>query len=78
MAKLDALLGEVAELKTVAASAEALLKGLSDALKAAGSDQAAIDAIVADLDAQTQELANAVSENTPADADPAPPPVETV
>ena len=79
MAKLDRLIEEVSDLKTVNASAVALLTGLSAALRGANGDQAKIDEIVADLDAQTKALADAVTANTPATTEPPPaPPADQV
>lgn len=67
---LTGLKQEVAELKTAKASAIALLRGIKQKLDEAGEDQAKIDELKAELDAETNELANAVVENTPAETNP--------
>lgn len=66
MADLSALQTEVSENGEVAASAVALLNGLSQQLKdaLAANDPAAIQALVDQLDANTQGLADAVAANT--------------
>lgn len=56
----------VARDKTVNESAITLLNGLSQALKDAKDDPAAIQAIIDQLDSQQQALADAVAANTPA------------
>ena len=63
MADLEALRAEVAKVSTVEDSALALIKGLRDQLAAAqaGSDPAAIQAIIDQLDAKATELAAAVA-----------------
>lgn len=67
MATIADLQAEVAKVKTVEASAVALLKGLSQQLKdaLAANDPAAIQAVIEDLDTGTNDLAAAVTENTP-------------
>lgn len=66
MADLTTLEQEVAENKTVTESAVTLLKGLKAALDAAGTDPAKLKALSDSLSTQTDDLAAAVSENTPA------------
>ena len=51
---------------TVIDSAIALLKGLAGQVAALQPNQAAIDALAADIEAKTQALADAVVANTPA------------
>jgi anti-sigma factor ChrR (cupin superfamily) len=63
MAKLDGLIAEVEEVKGTVASAIALIAGLKEQIENAGTDQAALDEIVAQLDAQQQALAAAVAAN---------------
>ncbi len=67
MATIADLQVEVAKVKTVEASAVILLKGLSQQLKdaLAANDPAAIQAVIDDLDTGTNDLAAAVTENTP-------------
>lgn len=65
MADLSALTREVQENGEVAASAVALINGLAQQIRDAAGDQAALDALAADLDAQAGPLADAVAANTP-------------
>ena len=51
---------------TVVDSAIALLQGLAAQVAALQPNQAAIDALAADINAKTSALANAVAANTPA------------
>jgi ABC-type transporter Mla subunit MlaD len=77
MLDLNTLTTAVAENNDVVESAVVLINTLVEELRAAAGNQAAIDAIVTQLDAQTDVLAAAVAANTV--ADPAPveePPVE--
>lgn len=67
MSALDDLTREVAEAKTVNQSAVALLQGLKQRLDEAGTDQAKLEALSASLDAETNALAKAVTDNTPAE-----------
>lgn len=66
MSALSDLQASVAAEDTVMDSAVTLLQGLSAALKAAGTDPAALAALKADIDAKTQTLAAAITQNTPA------------
>lgn len=66
MSALTDLQASVAAEDTVMDSAVTLLQGLSAALKAAGTDPAALAALKADIDAKTQTLAAAITANTPA------------
>lgn len=68
--ELDNLTQEVAETKTVQASAVALLKGLKKRLDEAGTDKVKLAALGADLDTSSNELAAAVTENTVAENEP--------
>ena len=66
MATLTDLQNEVTAEDTVVDSAIALLTGLAAQVKALTPDQAAIDALAADITAKTSSLAAAVTANTPA------------
>jgi uncharacterized protein YoxC len=66
MATLDDLQADVTAEDTVIDSAITLLKGLADALKAAGTDPAKLAALHTDITAKTDALAAAVAANTPA------------
>ena len=70
--KFDNLAREVAEQVEVTASAIALIAGIAEELKEAGTDQAKLDELAATLDASQAAFAAAVAENTVA----APPVVE--
>lgn len=61
--ELEALTAEVAETRGVMDSAVVLLQGLSDYIKAHANDPAALMALTADLDAKSNELAQAVVNN---------------
>lgn len=63
MASLQALEAQVAATKGVMESAVTLIQGLRQQIIDAGTDQAKLDAIVADLDAADDALANAVAAN---------------
>ena len=79
MAKLDGLIAEVEEVRGTVASAVALIEGLKKQIIEAGTDQAALDEIVAQLDAQQQMLAAAVALNSePVEPDEPPVPLEPV
>ena len=64
-AELDRLTTEVSETKTVVDSAIALLGQLAQLIRDAASDPAAINALADELDAKSNELAEAVAANTP-------------
>ena len=64
MARLDGLAAEVAEVQGTVESAIVLIRGLAQQIKDAGTDQAMLDDIVAQLDAQQQALAEAVAANS--------------
>jgi len=68
MATLADLQNEVAAVKTVEDSAEALIAGLAQQLKdaLAQNDPAAIQAVIDNLEASKTALASAVAQNTPA------------
>jgi hypothetical protein len=70
MSAIDELKAAVAAEKTVVDSAVVLIKNLADQVEQNQNDPVALQALVDDVRAQTQELADAV---TP----PAPAPVET-
>jgi len=72
-AELDALTAQVHTNTNVVQGALALINGISDRIKAAGADPAALQALTSELDQQDQTLAAAVAANTPA----APPPDDT-
>lgn len=75
-AQLDALAAAVAANTTVTGSAIELLNGLHDQLVALLAqetiDPAQVQALADDLSAQTQALAAAITENTPAAPEPTP------
>jgi hypothetical protein len=66
MADLSNITAKVAANGSVIGSAVTLIEQIAEALRNAGSDQGAIDALAADLDAQAASLAAAVAANTPA------------
>lgn len=66
MADLSALQSEVSENGDAVASAVSLLGSLSQAIKDAGTDPEALAELTAQLDANTNALAEAVVANTPA------------
>lgn len=66
MATLDDLVTKVNDIGTVEDSVITLLADISARLKAAGQDQAKLDALAASLDSQKEKLASAVTANTPA------------
>jgi hypothetical protein len=74
MSALTDLQASVAAEDTVIASVVTLLQGLSAALAAAGTDPAALAALKADIDTQTQTMAAAVTANTPPPAPTTTPP----
>lgn len=65
-AALDKLRAEVAENTAAVASAELLISGLAQQLRDAIGDEAALNALADELDASSNRLAQAVSDNTPA------------
>jgi septal ring factor EnvC (AmiA/AmiB activator) len=65
--QLDKLTQEVAENKTVMASAVTLLQGLKQRLDEAGTDATKLAELSAELDSNTNALAAAVAANTPAE-----------
>jgi chromosome segregation ATPase len=69
--ELDALISEVARNTTVEKSALAAIQGLSAKLADAGNDPVKLAKLRADLAANDDELAAAVSANTPAATPPA-------
>lgn len=62
---LDRLTAEVAEQRSATGSLIALVGGLADQLRQNAGDEEAIMTLADDLDAQQQEIADAVSANTP-------------
>lgn len=64
---LDRLTAEVAETKTVAASAKAMIAGLAQQIRDNATDEAALNQLADDLDSSTNDLAGALTENTPAE-----------
>jgi len=66
MADLKALTDKVTETETVEESAIVLIQGLSAAIKAAGTDPVALQALTDRLDTEDQKLGAAVTANTPA------------
>lgn len=74
---LELLIAEVAAHRTVVESAVTLMNGLTEALHQAleSDDEDAMQALVAEMQAQTATLANAVAANTLGDPEPAVAPV---
>jgi hypothetical protein len=66
MSTVDDIQADVTAENTVIDSAVTLLKGLADALKAAGTDPAKLDALHTDITTKSAALAAAVAANTPA------------
>lgn len=66
-AELDALAAKVAANNDVVQSAITLLRGLKDQLDAAGTDGTKLRELSESLGAQTEQLAGAVAESTPAE-----------
>lgn len=66
MTAVDDIQADVTAEDTVIDGAVTLLKGLADALKAAGTDPAKLAALHTDITTKTQALADAVAANTPA------------
>jgi hypothetical protein len=73
-AEIDMLRTAVQKESDVVQSAIVLLNGISDRIKAAGADTAALAEVAADIDTQRNALAAAVAANTPAEEPPALPP----
>lgn len=71
-AQLDKLTTEVAETKTVAASAVTLIEGLAQQIRDLKDDPIALEALAAELDSTTNALAAAVAANTPPVVEPPP------
>ncbi len=67
MDELTTLQQEVAETRTVMGSAVTLIKGLKERLDAAGTDPAKLKELSDSLDQGTNDLAAAITANTPAD-----------
>lgn len=65
-AQLEALKVDVAEVKSVADSAVALITGLAAQILELKDDPAALEALSVELDATSAALAAAVAANTPA------------
>jgi predicted Zn-dependent peptidase len=63
--ELDDLKREVQESRSVTEGAAALISGLADQIRDAKDDPAALEELAQQLDAQTQQLASAVTANTP-------------
>lgn len=66
MAEFDDLKTQVANNKTVIASALALINGIADRITAAGTDKQALADLTASLKSDDDALAAAVTANTPA------------
>lgn len=66
MAKIDEVIAEVQEEASVIDSAVTLLRNIKALLDAAGTDPAKLDQLKVMIDANTEKLAAAVVENTPA------------
>jgi SMC interacting uncharacterized protein involved in chromosome segregation len=64
-AELDRLTREVAENGTVIQSAIVLLEGLAERIRELATDPAALTALADELDAKEQQLAAAITANTP-------------
>lgn len=69
---IDSLTREVRENKDVTESVVALVTGLAERIRSASDDEEALEALAAELDTQTGQLAAAVTANTPV-ADMTPP-----
>ncbi len=63
---LDNLTAQVAAEDTVADAAIALIQGLAAQIAALPANQAAIDALAADVKAKAQAMSDAIVANTPA------------
>ena len=71
MAQIGTLKQQVASNHDAIESAIVLINGIADRIKAAGVDQEQLDALVADLKNEDDNLAAAVAANTPAAPTPA-------
>jgi ABC-type transporter Mla subunit MlaD len=71
MSDLTSLQAEVEANTTVVDSVKALVQRLADEIAAAGTDQPALDALVASLRANDGTLADLVTANTPVETPPA-------
>jgi hypothetical protein len=71
MADLSALIAEVNQITTVAASAEALIQGLAAQITSAGTDPVKLAALTSQLGTVAAALGAAVAANTPASPAPA-------
>lgn len=67
---LKRLTQDVADLKTAASSARAMIEGLSAQIRANAGDEAAMTALADDLDTVKADLAGAVAANTAAAVEP--------
>ena len=67
MADLSSIKNSVEGLTSVVDSAVQLLGSLADQIRNAGTDQAALEDLAASIEAQRQELAEAIAANTPAE-----------
>ncbi len=67
---LSNVLAKVSAIETVGDSAVTLLKGLSAELRAVAGQQVDLNAIADRIDAQTAEMAAAITESTPAANEP--------
>ena len=65
MSDLTALTQAVTDIETVDQSVEALITQLVEEIKAAGTDQTALDALTTRLENEKTALAEAVTANTP-------------
>lgn len=63
-AALDRLEAEVSETKTAIDSAVTLIRGLSQQIRDLKEDPVALENLANELDAKTEELSQAVTENT--------------
>jgi len=72
--ELETLTQEVTEARTVMESARAMIVGLAEQLRAAGTDKAALAALASQLDGGANALAEAVAANTVAAQEPTPAP----
>jgi hypothetical protein len=70
--ELETLQAEVSETKTVMGSAVTLLQGLKAKLDEAIGNPAALAALSAELDTNTNALAAAITANTPSEGEPTP------